>query len=94
MVTKEGPNVMLNMRELAGVELLKSYPFRALESRLCLATQEGGVIKPFSHAKYTPIQEAFRQFDKSHRDTNQDRKIPDSPCAGWWKDLLHKRESV
>jgi hypothetical protein len=94
VATKAGPNVMLNMRELAPLNILTNYFFRAVESKLCLEFQEKGEIKPFSHGKYTPIQEIMRLHDRAHRDRNPGPKTPDSPCADWWKDLLNKRGTV
>lgn len=90
VITKAGTNVMLNMRQHPS--RFPKHVFRALEAVLSVLIVDGWAFsKPYSHAVYRPVQQQFNLYEKAHREANPDRKVPDSPCAGLWKDMLNGR---
>lgn len=91
VITKAGPNVMLNMRETRPLKVLFDTPFRAIETMMSVVVSHGGFGKrqPFSHAIYTGIQGALRRWQDQHRDVLPNRASPDTPCKGFFKELLN-----
>jgi hypothetical protein len=84
VITKKGPNVMLNLRETAfGIGFMQM-PWRILEAVAARFVSEISQWQ-YTHAKTTKMQDMLIEYRLDIIGTNG----IDSPCTDMWKNMLN-----
>ncbi len=78
VLTKKGPNAMLNLRETAVDSSFMELPFRAIEAVLAVITSKFS-NRIYSHTHLSVLQKALTFHSN----------MTDSPCASLWKEMLN-----